>query len=278
MRARKSFTVVLASLVICVSLHSQDTNAIQKRLESQYAVTRASADNMTIFTEGAVLVLKKEKLDMVATTYPGAYTSNYKDGKLSLQWHNRVRCPFGIPCPPQVQLPPSRAFRTGEKMFVTRIQPKSDGVFFDLLTDALSGIRFKASVDFHFPKGAPPSADDVARLVSEVFDLEGEPHQNAPDQARQGTAPPSSSSETTSAEQQAVVTPPPPPPPDPSPTATPPAPQTMAGQTHEQVVASFGPPDSKITKDGRTEIYLYNTLKLKVTFVDGKVTTVATVE
>jgi hypothetical protein len=59
---------------------------------------------------------------------------------------------------------------------------------------------------------------------------------------------------------------PPPPPPAPAPTIS-------MGQTNEQVTAAFGEPQRKAAA-GPKEIYFYTDLKMKVTFTNGKVSSI----
>jgi hypothetical protein len=61
-----------------------DSAAIQKRLESEYALTKTTDDKTDIVTAGAVLVLQKDKLMLLATSAAAnPCTNTYKDGKLS---------------------------------------------------------------------------------------------------------------------------------------------------------------------------------------------------
>jgi hypothetical protein len=82
----------------------------------------------------------------------------------------------------------TRAFVAGEKLWVTDVEVKPKGIVFWLLSDQYSGIRYRASVNFPFEKGGPPSAADAMAVVGEVFDVEGSPI--APADGRSVTAAP----------------------------------------------------------------------------------------
>src|SRR6202142_4296185 len=57
---------------------------IEKKLTSEYALTKTTDDKTDIVTAGSVLVLQKDKLYMVPTDATGnPCQNNYKDGKLS---------------------------------------------------------------------------------------------------------------------------------------------------------------------------------------------------
>jgi hypothetical protein len=172
-------------------------------------------------------------------------------------------------------------------MWVTKIECKDDGLVFQLYTDAYAEVRYKADLKFFFDrKGAMPSADEMDKLVGEVFKIQpaedqtgGDKQQAAPQQqqaapqqqpAARGQAPaPAAAAPPPAAETPLAPIPPPPPPAD-EPQGPP---KTLKiGQSKDEVVASFGQPE-KVVKLGTKEIYYYKDLG-KVTFVNGKVTDV----
>lgn len=284
--------VVIAALVgICSTASAQDKAAILKKLQSEYSLTKTTADQTDIVTAGAVLVLQKDNLLMVATTTTGNPCANtYKDGKFTQNGACRANEKFkklgrfGLPLPgadkaPQVT---TRTYVAGEKFWVTKIdikEGKDAGIELDFFTDAVNDVRYKTTLNIPF-KGGTPSADDALKLVQEVVtvqpaddDKKQEAKGNGGGQAApQGgqQAPAADAGQQQAAAQPAAEAPPapieaPPPPPD----APPAQPPTVAiDQTPDQVVAILGQPDKK-AKIGAKEIYFYK--DLKVTFVNGKV-------
>jgi hypothetical protein len=254
---------------------AQNKAAIEKKLLSKFTLTQPTGDLADIVTAGSILVLKGE-LVMGPASQTNVYVSTYKDGRIVPNFAGKteelkrrlVRIP-GSTAPPPV----TRKFVTGEKMWVTKIECREDGVVFELFTDAYADIRYRASLKFPFDKhGAMPQADDMDKLVAEVFKIQ--PPESGDNAApaggqQQQAAPAAPAAPPPAAEAAPAPIPPPPPPPD-APVA-PPA-ELKIGQTKDEVVANFGQPE-KIVKLGTKEIYYYKDLG-KVTFVNGKVTDV----
>jgi len=258
---------------------AQSKTAIEKKLTTDFAVTQATADFADIVTAGAILVLKQGQIVMGPAYQNNNFQTTYKDGKLTPNLAGKLnnfsarmaRVPGSTSAPPN-----TRTFVPGEKMWVTKIECKDDGVYFELFTDAYGDVRYKGQLKFHFDKkGAMPSADQMSRLVGEVFKVEGDQQQQAPTEQQQD--PPQQAparGRAPVAQPPAPIPPPvaPPiadiPPPPPPPDDAPPK-QIALGQTKEQVVGNFGQP-TRIAKVGTKEIYYYP--DIKVTFVSGKVT------
>lgn len=224
-------------------LHAQDPKAdIQKRLSSQFALTQPTKDKSDIVTAGSLLVLRKSNLLLYATSNPLAPQSTYKKGKIT-------RNPFGggflkdlgnsMVVPGSSAAIVQRTFVTGEKLWVTKVDVKNDGVVFAFYSDPVDDVRYFGELKFPFPKGQPPPADDLMKTIAEVVTVD---------------APDNSTATMTS-------------PPAPDTPADPPK-IVALGQTKDQVVATFGQPQ-KMATVGAKEIYAYP--DMKVTFVDGKV-------
>jgi hypothetical protein len=266
--------------------------AIQKKLESEYALTKTTDDKTDIVTAGSVMVLQKDKLLMVAASSAANPCNNtYKDGKLSQNAGCKAgeklrRLPgIGSRIPGADKAPATRNFVTGEKFWVTKIDVKDAGkesaVVMDFFTDAISDVRYKASLTIPFKTGIP-TPDDALKLVQEVVTVapseeakgDAKDGKQAPSQAGQqqaaaegsaNRAAPSAAAATTAEAAPPPIEPPPPPPPD----NTAAAPPTVAlGQTPDEVVAALGQPVKK-AKVGTKEIYFYK--DLKVSFLNGKV-------
>jgi outer membrane protein assembly factor BamE (lipoprotein component of BamABCDE complex) len=264
---------------------AQNKAAIEKKLTSEYALTQATADQTDIVTAGAILVLKKGNVVMGPSTQTTLYQSTYKDGKVSPNFAGKLNNGLTRLGRLPGQAPPQNGTRTfvpGEKVWVTKIECKDDGVVFDLFTDAYADVRYRAALKFAFDKhGSIPTADQMSAMVGEVFKVQpaedtnggGEQQQQqaaAPPARGQRPAAPQAAPPPAAAPEPALAPIAPPPPPVDEPQGPPK--ELKIGQTKDQVIANFGQPE-KVVKLGTKEIYYYKDLG-KVTFVSGKVTDV----
>ncbi len=285
-----ALTAVLVGMYPVAAAGQGSAAAIQKKLESEYALTKTTDDKTDIVTAGAILVLQKDKVMMVAaTSSANPCTNTYRDGKIT----PKAGCSAGekirhIPglgshIPGADKAPATRNFVTGEKFWVTKISVKDAGkepaVVMDLFTDAISDVRYKASLTIPFTSGVP-SPDDALKLVQEVVtvapseeakgDAKGDakqaPAQGGQEQAAAGGAAQPAAPANAAEAAPPPIEPPPPPPADDAAAATPPT--VALGQTPDEVVAALGQPLRK-AKVGTKEIYFYK--DLKVSFVNGKV-------
>jgi hypothetical protein len=270
---KKSASALLISA--CISAYAQDWSAVQQKLASEYALTQPTAALDDIVTAGAVLVLKKGNVVMVPVTGTNLFQNTYKDGKLTQGkaylveqgrklWSQMLVVGNGAPAGL-----PSRVFVAGEKLFVTRIDVKDDGVTFALFSDAYkdtsgNDVRYKADLKFQFPRGFTPTTEQAEKIVAEVFTSQPAEVPDATGQAQTFEA--SKPAPPAPATPESAPSPIPPPPPPPS------DPQTISlGQTPAQVTAILGPAKST-AKHGAKQIYTYK--NMTVTFVNGKVTDV----
>ena len=279
--------VVLGALPWAAYPQDQGTAAIQKKLESEYKLTKTTDDKSDIVTAGSVLVLQKDKVLMVAATSTANPCMNtYKDGKISPTKACGVgeklrRLPGFGHVPGGGSAPATRNFVSGEKFWLTKVDVKPDRVVLDFFTDATpagdQGIRYKAALTIPF--GAlTPTPDEALKAVAEVItvapsdDAKGDDKGQAAPQGGQQAAAPASQPAAPAAPAAAPAAPAPaeaPPPPLEPPPPPPADPvEVSEGQTIEQVVAAMGQPVKK-AKIGTKEIYYYK--DLKVTFVNGKV-------
>lgn len=266
-------------------------DAVQKKLESEYQLTKTTADQSDIVTAGSVLVLQKDNLLMVATTTTGNPCVNtYKDGRFTqggiCRTGEKLK-KFGmltsrIPGADKAPTTTTRTYVTGEKFWLTKIDirdsGKEQGIMLDFFTDAVSDVRYRTSLLIPF-KGGVPSPDDALKMVAEVVkvappdddkDAKKDNKGDAQPAAAQNNQPaPAPAAPAAPAEQAApapaeaapaAIAPPPPPPADPI--------TVKLGETTDQVVAALGEPEKK-AKLPTKEIYYYK--DLKVTFVNGKV-------
>jgi hypothetical protein len=261
-----------AAAVAGLVANAQDKAAIQKKLESVYALTQPTADKTDIVTAGAILVLQKSNLLMTETSKSDINQNKYQDGKITqnaIAGINKTRGILGrLPGVSAAGAGPApantRMFVKGEKMWLTKIEVKDNAVVLELFTDQMGDFRYRALLTF-FGKGALPSPDQVAATVAEVFTVQPADNTAATDQAAAPAAAPAPA--PAAAVAPAPIPPPPPPPDEP---AAPPATISL-GQTTDEVIANFGQPQKK-AKVGTKEIYYYK--DLKVTFVNGKVSDV----
>jgi hypothetical protein len=233
----KAVLIVLAALPWAAYSQDQGTAAIQKKLESEYQLTKTTDDKSDIVTAGSVLVLHKDKVLMVAATSAANPCMNtYKDGKITPTKACGVgeklrRLPGFGHVPGGSSAPATRNFVSGEKFWVTKIDVRAGGVVLDFFTDATpagdQGIRYKAALTIPF--GAlTPTPEEALKAVAEVI-----------------TVAPSEDAKGDDKKQPA------------SQEATP--------------LSRLSPrrPPQKKAKVGTKEIYYYK--DLKVTFVNGKV-------
>lgn len=281
------FTVLIGT---CCLADVQDKAAIEQKLTAQYALTQPTADNTEIVIAGAVLVLQKSNLLMAPVSGTNFYQNTYKDGKISQNAAGKVssirsrmvHIPgiSGAPGPaPDAQA--TRTYVKGEKVWVTKIEVKDDGVTFDLFTDAVADVRYKAALKFPFPKGITLTTDQVEKLVSEVFKVQpaedtksdAQPQQEQPPApGRRPTQPaPAAPPPAQAAPPPAEVAPPPiPPPPPPADEPQAPPKALALGDTKDKVISELGQPEKIAKGAGTKEIYYYK--DMKVIFVGGKVT------
>ncbi len=282
------FAIGLCLLVTSASSQSGTTPApnpqsadqkalLQQKLNSEFKLTRMTADKSDVVTAGSVLVLQKDGLVMTSVDTSVPPTSTYKNGKVSLG--------FGADLAWSMQLGksssevPQRKFVAGEKFWITSFTVQEDGLIFKFYSDPYQDVRYYGQLKFPFPKHVMPQVDEVMKTIAEVLTVQ--PDDNAAASAPQpqsggglapregsGLAPQQQSALTPPPQQAMAPIAPPPPPPD----APPPQPKTISlGQTKDQVVAIFGQPQ-RVANLGTKEIDYYP--DMKVTYMRGKVTDV----
>ena len=290
-RISKGVLIVLVALPWAAYAQDQGVAAIQKKLESEYQLTKTTDDKSDIVTSGSVLVLHKDKVLMVAATSTANPCMNtYKDGKITPTKACGVgeklrRLPGFGHVPGAGSAPATRNFVSGEKFWVTKIDVRANGVVLDFFSDSVpagdQGIRYKSALTIPF--GAlTPTPEEALKAVAEVITVApaedskdakgGDKGQAAPQGGQQEAAPASQPAAPAAAPPAAAAAPAPaeaPPPPIEAPPPPPADPvEVSEGQTIEQVVAAMGQPQKK-AKVGTKEIYYYK--DIKVTFVNGKV-------
>lgn len=268
--------LLLASTCLCVCADDPKTT-IQQKLQSEYTLTQPTAAEDDIVTAGAILVLKKGNVMMTPASGTNMYQNTYKDGKTSQNSIGKadgwLRKASRLPGMSGAGNANGRTYVPGEKMWVTKIDVKDDGVVFSLFTDAVNDVRYKATLKFVWTKGLIPPVDQVDREVAEVFSVQPADNSNPQQQSAQNSPQAAASPSTlaaASAPPKTVEAPPAPIPPPLPPTDAPT--QTISlGQTTDQVVGILGQPQ-KVIKLSSKQIYVYK--DMKITFVEGKVSDV----
>jgi hypothetical protein len=294
MKTGRGVLAVLALLPWTALAQEQGAAAIQiqKKLESEYQLTKVNYDKSDIVTAGSVIVLQKDKVLMLVASSTNPCRNTYKDGQVKQSGPcsaNEKAKKFsmikshipGVSSIPDA--PASHTFVSGEKFWVTKIEVrdggKEPGITFSFFTDAISDVRYATTLLIPFG-GSTPTPDQALKMAQDVITVA--PSDDAKDAKKDDKAQPAQSGQQDAAPASpastpapadapapaaeaapAPLAPPPPPPADP--------PEVSEGQTIDQVVAAFGQPQKK-AKVGTKEIYYYK--DLKVTFVNGKVKSV----
>ena len=260
-----------------VASYAQDLAAVGQKLTSEYTLTQTTGAQDDIVTMGTVVVLKKGNLMMVPVSSTSLFHNTYKDGKLgqgavgiadkAQKATKFLKFVPGVGSMAEaVPTVSTRAFVPGEKLYITKIEMKEDGVVFGLFTDAKkdqsgNDVHYKADLKFQFPKGFTLTAEQADKMVSDVFKV-GDSAEANDGNGQQPSQPVAGSK---SAVAKAEVAPPPIPPPPPPPAD----PKKISlGQTPTQVTDMFGQP-TKIIDLGVKKIYSYP--DMKVIFRNGKV-------
>jgi hypothetical protein len=287
MKASWMYNAILSLLVSMsfAAVAEEGTKAsIEKKLTAQYALTKTTDDKTDIVTAGSVLVLQKDKVYMAPIDATGnPCQNNYKDGRLSQSGTCKAnetfrKIPgFGHVIPGQDKAIVTRAFVTGEKFWLTKIdvrdtgKDKDKGVMLEFYTDAINDVRYRGTLFVQFKSGLP-SPEDALKQVAEVITVAPSEDAKAEKTKPGGVAGTAGKAEAPAPEAAAPEAPAPveaPPPAIEAPPPPPAEPATVAlGQTPDQVVAALGQPTKK-AKIGTKEIYFYK--DIKVTFLNGKV-------
>jgi hypothetical protein len=266
MRRAVFLTAVVALLASAPCARAQDHKGeIQQKLESEFVLTKLTADGTDIIKSGSIVVLHKDGFMMAPLDNEYPPTNTYANGVFSMGFASSVGLGHFLKSHGDVSSSvKQRRFLSDEKFFITAYKVGDDGVVLSFYSDPYQDIRYHGQMKFPFKHGVPP-ADDVMKTIAEAVTVA--PSDDAKDSA---AAAPAAAPAAPAAPPAAAIAPiaPPPPPAD----AAPPPPKTISlGQTKDEVVANFGQPQ-KVIKLATKEIDTYP--DMKVTFVHGKVTDV----
>lgn len=266
---KSGFFAIVMCLLLTSSAYPQSATAnaqssdqraiLQQKLESEFKLTKVSADKTDVVTAGSVLVLHKDGLVMCSVETRIPPTNTYKNGKVGMGFGSTLG--WGVALGTTTDTIPQRKFVAGEKFWLTAFNIQDDGVMFQFISDPYQDVRYYGLMKVPFPKHTMPPADDVLRTIAEVITAQPDDNaaQSAPQQQAQAPAP--------AAKPMPTIAPPPPPADEP-----PPQPKTISiGQTKEVVVAILGQPQ-KVVNLGTKEIDYYP--DMKVIFLHGKVSDV----
>ena len=151
-------------------------DSLKHSLETTYPITKQSVLAGTITRPGVVLVVKKEGITADKGTDSRYSVTKVHDGAIA-QEGGAVGAIFTKKT--------SRAFKAGEKVFVTKIRVRKDGVMFLILSQEIYDVndkgttkpmRYKGAVKFEIPRDVIQTIDaaTVKALVDPVLQPESE--------------------------------------------------------------------------------------------------------
>ena len=225
------FTVVLGLLAaFSATAWAGNHDALKEALEAKYQITKTGIDRVRITQPGTVFVVQKDGISGDLASDVTFLNNKVRDGQVAQAG--------GFMAAMQGKTT-SRDLKTGDKVYLFKIDVKDDQVQFFVITcdtydvnvhGSTKQTRYKALLSFELGKDfiAAATPEAVEKAVDAVIMPE--------------------------AEAQAAST------------------KTVElGQTSDQVKDALGAPD-KVVKLGAKEIYVYK--DMKVIFVDGKVSDV----
>jgi hypothetical protein len=260
-------SALLACVLPCAYGQAGNPADLQQKLNSMFKITTTTANMADIVTPGDVVEFHKDGMHLSALSAVLTESNTYKDGKIGGGAAKRAWGSFGTAmlqgmttdesgASPVTTGPPPRILAAGDKCWILSITVQKDGVVFKLYTDPDdNAIRYRGDLKFPFPnKKQTPTANEILPTIAEVLSVV----QPEPAPEPQVVAPPAPP-----ARQYDEPAPPPPPP----------APVVTVGESKAQVITDFGQPQKKSVVGAKT-LYYYTDLKMKVTFVNGKVSSI----
>jgi hypothetical protein len=223
-------SLLVVAVASCASAWAGDHSAIKDALEAKYQLTKTGVDRVRITQPGTVFIVQKDGISGDLASDMTFLNNKVHDGQVAQAG--------GFMASMQGKTT-SRDLKSGDKVYLFRIDVKDDQVQFFVITcdtydvnvhGSTKQTRYKAQLSFEFGKDFMASATPEAteKAIETVIIPE--------------------------AEAQAANT------------------KTVElGQTPDQVKSAVGAPD-KIIKLGAKEVYVYK--DMKVVFVDGKVSDV----
>src|ERR1700683_2812991 len=193
MRSAIRLTLVLVLAGAAPWLHGQDQKAeIQKRLSSEFILTKTTVQRDDIVTPGSILVLHKDGLIMFELSARVPSITTYKDGKLSMTFGDAMAITLVLGSNQTASTVPQRKFVSGEKFWLTGVQVTDKHVILLVYSDPYGDVRYYGEIKFPFSKHNVPSADDLMKTISERVPAEPPDNSSQPrnDVARQAAPAP----------------------------------------------------------------------------------------
>jgi hypothetical protein len=278
------FGLIAITLMAGLTLAAQTgdpTDLLLQRLNKQFVPTVFNQDETDIVTPGTVVAVMKDgdiseyiqdpnkpRWGVVVYRLPLKYCpiSTYKKGALSLGFGDLSDVASGDNINFKEFLSyPLKYLKKGDKVWISGFGFGKNTILAKIVTDPYDDGRYCGMLKFPYEKGHLPTPDDAVRMISEVLAVQPAQEQTQPPRTEPAAPPPPISPPAPAQHQYEDVAPPPPPP---APAAT-----ISIGQTKTQVTAAFGEPQRKATA-GPKEIFFYTDLKMKVTFTNGKVSSI----
>jgi uncharacterized protein (TIGR03435 family) len=146
-----------------------DNNSLRQRLDSQFVLTKVTADRNDIVTAGTVVGLLKFGLVMYSTAAPAPALNSYKNGKISQSFMQDMKGTLLTPGKGTINDYPHRQFRAAERLWVTGLDIQKDGIVFTLYSDPYDTIRYYAQLKFPYDKNTAFASDQVFANIAEVI-------------------------------------------------------------------------------------------------------------
>jgi hypothetical protein len=281
---------VLTTSVLDAAQDQAPKGNLVQQLRAAYRLAVMDTTGIKVTQSGTTLVVKKEGIQANPPNL-GYYGNDYEDGQVTAsavssaadrvkaEVKDKIKLPFGrSKVDKKVD---SVALAVDDKVYLLKMDIKPASV--DLYVQSCGTCDPAAADPAHHPHLAEVSVHLVKGFlntsnfsqVQQVIDgILALPDANAgADQSVQAQP---SKQEAPAAPAPAPAPEPAPPQPQFAPIAppeAPPAEPAQLGDTTEQVIAKLGKPNNTVNA-GTKEIYIYKDLKVKVTFVKGKVTAV----
>lgn len=191
-------TALLANGANCVYGQSEnEKDALVKRLNAQFILTRMTADGTDVVKGGSIVTLHKDGLQLCSIEAKLPLPNSYKQGRLSAgKFGWSMAMGLAQPQTPTANIP-LRTFVPDEKVWITAFGVEKSGVIFKIYSDSYQDVRYYGQLEFPFSKKSMPPVDDLLKTIAEVLTAD------APSDNQQSTTPPpdqgqSSSSQTIS--------------------------------------------------------------------------------
>jgi hypothetical protein len=261
-------------LSVLGSLHAWGASGVVAAIERKYVITEVSANRDQVTKDGTTMSLRTAGIYSLPTN---GIVSTPPD---NVVLEGRIKSP-NMMVKYTLEKFGAHVLQSGEKVYITRIEDKSDqkadALKFTLLTVnalAVAGQdaqkNYSATVTFKFNKGylneTPPQ--DVEQMIEAVMAPDSGPDEQQ--QAAGGAgAPPQPPAQALAPRPSGMAPPPPQPVASPAPAGPPPT--ISIGESSTQVLQAMGMPMQMIDL-GKKKTYVYK--NMKVIFVDDKVSDV----